>query len=94
MKLLQYHDPAEGKRVGVLTREGSIIDVTTDEAPGVLELLQVAASDSVSLNILVAEMQEQSSAGRPAPAPWEDGAREELSYDTVNVLPTEDGHHP
>ncbi|MBT5709908.1 hypothetical protein HOI71_02605, partial [Candidatus Poribacteria bacterium] len=69
MKLLQYHEPGEGKRVGVLTREGAIIDVTTDETPGVLEFLQVAASDGVSLNILVAEMQERASAARPAPAP-------------------------
>jgi 2-dehydro-3-deoxy-D-arabinonate dehydratase len=93
MKLLQYHDPGEGKRVGVLTREGAIIDVTTDEAPGVLELLQVAAADSVSLNILVAEMQERASAARPAPAPWEQDSREELSFEAVYVAPTEDGYH-
>ena len=91
MKLLQYYVPGTGKRVGVLTRENVIIDVTTEESPGVLELLQLAATERVSLNILVAEMQERAASERPAVPPWEE--REELRYETLDVAPREDVAH-
>ena len=38
MKLIQFHLPKLGKRVGVVTREHQIIDVTSDESQGVLEV--------------------------------------------------------
>ncbi|MDA1191738.1 MAG: fumarylacetoacetate hydrolase family protein, partial [Candidatus Poribacteria bacterium] len=91
MKLLQYYLPDLGKRVGVLTREGSVIDITTDEAPSVLALLELAASERVSLNILAAEMQERSGQDRPAAAPWEE--RNELKYETLDAPPSEDTPH-
>ena len=91
MKLLTYHEPGLGARVGVLTRENTVIDVTTDEAPGVLELLQIAANERIGLNVLVAEMQERASSERNAPAPWEE--TEPLAYDALNNPPDENMRH-
>ena len=93
MKLIQYWQPGEGKRVGVLTREDTVIDVTTDESPGVLELLELAARERLSLNILVAEMQERASEDRPASAPWETETQEGVTFDALNVPPDEDVRH-
>ena len=49
MKLIQFHLPNMGKRVGIVTREDEVIDVTSDESPGVLEILELAYSENVSL---------------------------------------------
>jgi 2-dehydro-3-deoxy-D-arabinonate dehydratase len=87
MKLIQYHQPGLGKRVGVVTRENTVIDVTTDDAPSVLALLELSALEQVSLNILVAEMQERAAENRPSVAPWERDSVEPLRYETLDVTP-------
>ncbi|GIX05804.1 MAG: hypothetical protein KatS3mg115_0207 [Candidatus Poribacteria bacterium] len=91
MKLLQYWIPGQGKRVGVLTREHTIIDVTTEEAPDVLTLLRTSIEEEVSLNILVAEMQERAAASRPTIAPWEQ--REALTYEMLDQPPDPERPH-
>ncbi len=87
MKLIQFYQPGEGKRVGVvarsdivtdLTRDGDrglvsrsvepddvIIDVTSDESPGVLELIELSYKERVSMGILLADIQERVSNTTP-----------------------------
>ena len=59
MKLIQFHLPNLGKRVGIVTREDEVIDVTSDESPGVLEILELAYSEGVSIGVLLADIQER-----------------------------------
>ena len=59
MKLIQFHLPNMGKRVGIVTREDEVIDVTSDESPGVLEILELAYSEGVSIGVLLADIQER-----------------------------------
>lgn len=91
MKLLSYHEPGLGARVGVLTRDNAIIDIATDEAPGLLELLQICAEERISLNVLAAEMQERAVNARARPAPWE--SEEATLYDALNNPPHPDNLH-
>ena len=49
MKLIQYHLPDQGKRVGIVTREEEIVDVTTEESSTVLDLLKLSIEEGVSL---------------------------------------------
>lgn len=65
MKLIQFHLPNLGKRVGIITRENEVIDVTSDESPGVLEILELANKERVSLGALLADIQEQVSSPPP-----------------------------
>lgn len=65
MKLIQFHLPNLGKRVGIVTRENEVIDVTSDESPGVLEILELAYKERVTLGVLLADIQEQVSTPSP-----------------------------
>lgn len=65
MKLIQFHLPNLGKRVGIVTREHTVIDVTSEESPGVLEILELAHKEKVSLGVLLADIQEQVSPPPP-----------------------------
>ena len=67
MKLIQYHLPKKGKRVGVVTRENEIVDVTTEESSTVLDLLKVSIEEGLSLGIILADIQEQLSVNSPQP---------------------------
>ncbi len=67
MKLIQYHLPKKGKRVGVVTRENEIVDVTTEESSTVLDLLKVSIEEGISLGIILADIQEQLSVNSPQP---------------------------
>jgi 2-dehydro-3-deoxy-D-arabinonate dehydratase len=93
MKLIQYVEPGAGRRVGVVTRDNTVMDVTTDECPGVLDLLRLAAQERISLNILVAEMQERASESRPPVAPWERESAPTLKYEMLDVPADEDAAH-
>ena len=62
MKLIQFNLPGQGKRVGIVTREAEVIDVTSEESPGVLEVLTLAYKENVSLGVLLADIQERVSA--------------------------------
>ncbi len=96
MKLIQFHLPSIGKRVGIVTRENEVIDVTSDESPGVLEILELANKERVSLGVLLADIQEQTSTPKPIRFPTnpipeaessEDGG---LTLDKLNISPADD----
>ena len=59
MKLIQFHQPGLGKRVGVVTRDEEIIDVTSEETPDVLQLLQLANNEGISIGEILADVQEE-----------------------------------
>ena len=59
MKLIQFHLPNLGKRVGIVTREEEIIDVTSEESSSVLEILELAHREQVSLGVILADIQEK-----------------------------------
>ena len=59
MKLIQFHQPRFGKRVGLVTRDEEIIDVTSEETPDVLQLLQLANNEGISIGIILADIQEK-----------------------------------
>ena len=65
MKLIQFHLPYLGKRVGIVTRENEVIDVTSEESPGVLEILELAYDEQVTLGVLLADIQERVSSPPP-----------------------------
>lgn len=65
MKLIQFHLPNLGKRVGIVTRDGGVIDVTSDESPGVLEVLELADREQLSLGVILADIQEKVATPRP-----------------------------
>ena len=92
MKLVQFYLPEKGKRVGVVDREGKIIDVTSDDAPGVLELIQLAHEFHVSLNVIVADVQDQIAASTPMILP-DESAPPEIYYDDLGVSPDESVPH-
>lgn len=95
MKLIQYHLPNLGKRVGIVTRENSVIDVTSEESPSVLDVLKLADKERVSLGVLLADIQEKVS----TPPPMRFTAFQEadsvshdengLSLEKLNVTPSE-----
>ena len=65
MKLIQFHLPNLGKRVGIVTRDAEVIDVTSEESPGVLEVLALAHQEQMSLGVILADIQEK--VATPAP---------------------------
>lgn len=99
MKLIQYHLPNLGKRVGIVTRENSVIDVTSEESPSVLDALKLADKERVSLGALLADIQEKVS----SPPPMRFTAFQEadsvpvdengLSLEKLNVTPSEKMPH-
>lgn len=99
MKLIQFHLPNMGKRVGIVTRELHVIDVTSDESPSVLEVLQLAHKERISLGVLLADIQEKVSS--PPPMRFtklhstEQEIEEEygLSLEKLDVLPDENIPH-
>ncbi len=92
MKLVQFYLPEKGRRVGVVDRDGKIIDVTSDDAPGVLELIQLAHEFHVSLNVIVADVQDQIAASTPMILP-DEPAPPEIYYDDLGVPPDESVPH-
>lgn len=92
MKLVQFYLPEEGNRVGVVDRDGKIIDVTSNDAPGVLELIELAYEFHVSLGVIAADIQDQISAATPMTLPDEPAARE-IYFDDLNVPPDDSKPH-
>lgn len=99
MKLIQFHLPNLGKRVGIVTRENEVIDVTSAESPGMLEVLQLTYQERVSLGVLLADIQEQVSTPPPMrfspmagaePASTEDDG---LTFEKLDVAPDENVPH-
>ena len=99
MKLIQFHLPNLGKRVGIVTREEEVIDVTSEESPGVLEVLELAHREQVSLGVILADIQEK--VATPAPMQLQarpDGAdatteSDELTLKKLDVAPAENVPH-
>ena len=97
MKLIQFHLPNMGKRVGIVTREDEVIDVTSDESPGVLEILESAYSENVSLGVLLADIQERV-ANPPLTLPTRPGRSAEprgdrLTFGDLDVPPDPNKPH-
>ena len=65
MKLIQFHLPNLGKRLGIVTRDAEVIDVTSEESPDLLSVLQLADTEQVSLGVILADIQEK--VATPAP---------------------------
>ena len=65
MKLIQFHLPNLGKRVGIVTRDEEVLDVTSEESRGVLEVLALAHQEQISLGVILADIQEK--VATPAP---------------------------
>ena len=65
MKLIQFYLPNLGKRIGIVTRDEEVIDVTSKESPGVLEILELANREQVSVGVILADIQEK--VATPAP---------------------------
>lgn len=99
MKLIQFHLPNLGKRVGIVTREEEVIDVTSEESPGVLEVLELAHREQVSLGVILADIQEK--VATPAPMQLQahpDAAdatteSDELTLKKLDVAPAENVPH-
>ena len=70
MKLIQFHLPNLGKRVGIITRDEEVIDVTSEESSGVLEVLALAHQEQVSLGVILADIQEKVATPAPMPTPF------------------------
>ena len=86
MKLVQFYLPEKGNRVGVVDRDGKIIDVTSDEAPGVLELIQLSYEFRISLGVVIADIQDRLAAATPSILPGEP-TEPEIYYDDLDVPP-------
>lgn len=99
MKLIQFHLPNLGKRVGIVTRGHEVIDVTSDESPSVLEVLALANQERVSLGVLLADIQEKVSTPPPMrfptrPAEEGDLTKENgLTLERLDVAPAENVPH-
>ena len=98
MKLIQFHLPNLGKRVGIVTREEEVMDVTSEESPGVLEILELAHRERVSLGVILADIQEE--VATPAPIQFshpnaEDATTESdgLTLKKLDVAPAENVPH-
>lgn len=85
MKLIQFYLPNLGKRVGIITRENEVIDVTSDESPGVLEILELANKERVSLGVLLADIQEQVSSPPPMRFPSSPIQETDLNDDVLTL---------
>ena len=98
MKLIQFHLPNLGKRVGIVTREEEVMDVTSEESPGVLEILELAHRERVSLGVILADIQEE--VATPTPIQFshpnvEDTTTESdgLTLKKLDVAPAENVPH-
>ncbi len=99
MKLIQFHLPNLGKRVGIVTREEEVIDVTSEDSPNVLEILELAHREQVSLGVILADIQEKVATPTPIRLqayPDEENATTEsdgLTLKKLDVAPAENVPH-
>ena len=91
MKLVQYYLPDKGARLGVLSRDDEIIDVTSDEAPNTLELLKLSYKTNLSIGVLLADIQEKvSDTTMYIPGM---SKKERLKLEDLDVAPDENKPH-
>ena len=99
MKLIQFHLPNLGKRVGIVTRDEEVIDVTSEDSPNVLEILELAHREQVSLGVILADIQEKVATPTPIRLqahPDEENATTEsdgLTLKKLDVTPAENIPH-
>ena len=99
MKLIQFHLPNLGKRVGIVTREEEVIDVTSEDSPNVLEILELAHQEQVSLGVILADIQEKVATPTPIqlhPHPDEENTTTDsdgLTLKKLDVAPAENVPH-
>ena len=95
MKLIQFHLPDLGKRVGIVTRDEDVIDVTSEESPDLLEVLALADREQLSLGVILADIQEKVAPPPPMQFPTRPDAEtaqtdpERLTLKTLDVPPDE-----
>ena len=92
MKLIQFHQPGLGKRIGIVTRDEEVIDVTSEEAPDVLQLLELAHNEGISVGIILADIQEKVSQNTFT-VPGPDNDNNKLNLDDLNNYPDSDTPH-
>ena len=92
MKLIQFHQPGLGKRIGIVTRDEEVIDVTSEEAPDVLQLLELAHNEGISVGIILADIQEKVSQNTFT-VPGPDNDNNKLNLDNLNNYPDSDTPH-
>lgn len=94
MKLIQFHQPGLGKRVGVVTRDEEIIDVTSEETPDVLQLLQLANNEGISIGVILADVQEEVSQDDVLMfGPGNEGDNDKLKFADLDNHPDPDTLH-
>ena len=92
MKLIQFHQPGLGKRIGIVTRDEEVIDVTSEEASDVLQLLQLAYNEGISIGVILADIQEKVSQNTFT-VPGPDNENNKLNLDDLNNYPDSDTPH-
>ena len=92
MKLIQFHQPGLGKRIGIVTRDEEVIDVTSEEATDVLQLLKLAHNEGISVGIILADIQEKVSQNTFT-VPGPDNDNNKLNLDDLNNYPDSDTPH-
>ena len=92
MQLIQFHQPGLGKRIGIVTRDEEVIDVTSEEAPDVLQLLELAHNEGISVGIILADIQEKVSQNTFT-VPGPDNDNNKLNLDNLNNYPDSDTSH-
>ena len=92
MKLIQFHQPGLGKRIGIVTRDEEVIDVTSEEASDVLQLLKLAHNEGISVGIILADIQEKVSQNTFT-VPGPDNDNNKLNLDDLNNYPDSDTPH-
>ena len=92
MKLIQFHQPGLGKRIGIVTRDEEVIDVTSEEASDVLQLLTMALNEGISVGIILADIQEKVSQNTFT-VPGPDNDNNKLNLDDLNNYPDSDTPH-
>ena len=92
MKLIQFHQPGLGKRIGIVTRDEEVIDVTSEEASDVLQLLKLAHNEGISVGIILADIQEKVSQNTFT-VPGPDNENNKLNLDDLNNYPDSDTPH-
>ena len=99
MKLIQFYLPNLGKRIGIVTRDEEVIDVTSEESPGVLEVLALAHKEQISLGVILADIQEKVAPPAPMQLPSfteTENASDEpdgLTLKKLDVVPDENVPH-
>jgi len=90
MKIIQFYLPDKGERLGVVTRDNEVVDVTSEETPNSLELLKLSYSTHLSMGVLLADAQEKATDSTMYIPGM---SKRTLKFDELNVTPDESKPH-